>query len=349
MGRLSLAFGMMTALSRLHEALLAYLPGVCLALAIALGASLIAPVLQWPAALIVLVCGFALGRLRRPSALEPGLLLAKHGLLKIGIVLLGANISLVSILQIAPSMLAAVPGLVVLTIFIGCLTARVIGAPSSFGYLAGGAVAICGASAALAIYLGLPASKRNEGQLALSIFGVTVLSTVAMIAYPVVLSLLGFDDRTIGLVLGASIHDVAQVVGAGLSVSDDAGELAILVKMVRVLCLPIVVIMAGIMFRDTTSNFTKSHIGIPWFIVGFFIAVVTNATGLISPFLAPYLKYMSTILLLTAIGALAMQIELSDDAGLFSKEWIIFCVPTFLLFAISIAAVRILRISIFPA
>lgn len=334
---------MMTALSRLQETLLPYLPGVCLALAIALGASLIAPVLQWPAALIVLVCGLALGRLRRPTRLEPGLLLAKHGLLKIGIVLLGANISLASILQIAPSMLAAIPGLVVLTIIMGCLTARAIGAPSSFGYLAGGAVAICGASAALAIYLGLPASKRNEGQLALSILGVTVLSTVAMMAYPVILSLLGFDDRTIGLVLGASIHDVAQVVGAGLSVSDNAGELAILVKMVRVLCLPIVVIMAGLVFRDTNFKLTKSHIGIPWFIVGFFIALVANSTGLISPVLAPYLKYMSTILLLTAICALALQIELTEDTGLFSIDWLLFCVPTFVLFVVSAGVMQFLR------
>ncbi|WP_332699834.1 putative sulfate exporter family transporter, partial [Halalkalibacter lacteus] len=84
-----------------------------------------------------------------------------------------------------------------------------------FGLLSGGATAICGASAAMAISAALPPDDRKERLTGFTIIGVSTLSTVAMVLYPIVSQLFGFGDHQAGLFIGATVHDVAQVVGAG--------------------------------------------------------------------------------------------------------------------------------------
>ncbi|MEJ6478757.1 MAG: putative sulfate exporter family transporter [Octadecabacter sp.] len=97
---------------------------------------------------------------------------------------------------------------------------------------------MCGASAALAIALVLPPrSDREQGTLFV-VIAVTVLSTIAMVAHPVLVQAMGLNDIKSGFLIGATIHDVAQVVGEGYLISDEAGVIATFVKMVRVALLP---------------------------------------------------------------------------------------------------------------
>ena len=103
-----------------------------------------------------------------------------------------------------------------------------------FALLTGGSVAICGASAAMAIAAVLPRNEHSESNLIFTVLGVTVLSTIAMIAYPMITTVTGLDPLASGVFLGGTIHDVAQVVGAGFSISDEVGETATLVKLMRV-------------------------------------------------------------------------------------------------------------------
>ena len=96
-------------------------------------------------------------------------------------------------------------------------------------------------SAALATASVLPRYKEREADTAFVAIAVNILATIAMVAYPAVCDLLGFDQCTTGIFLGAAIHDVAQVVGAGYAVSDAAGNVATIVKLFRVfLLLPVV-------------------------------------------------------------------------------------------------------------
>jgi len=95
----------------------------------------------------------------------------------------------------------------------------------------------------------LPARAQAERDLSFTVITVTVLSTVAMIAYPMLAAGLGLDAHQTGLFLGATIHDVAQVVGAGYSVSEDTGDVATVVKLIRVTLLAPVVLIAALALR----------------------------------------------------------------------------------------------------
>ena len=149
----------------------------------------------------------------------------------IGVALLGLRISFAMIDALGWPTVALVIGMVPLTILFGLAASRLFGFRYRFAFLSAGAVAICGASAALAIAAILPKDEKSEDRLVFTVVGVTILSTVAMILYPVLSQSLGFDDVTAGVYIGATIHDVAQVVGAGFSISDTAGETATLVKL----------------------------------------------------------------------------------------------------------------------
>ena len=109
-----------------------------------------------------------------------------------------------------------------------------MGFTRSFGLLSGGATAICGASAAMAISAALPPHPLKERATLFTIVGVSTLSTVAMIAYPIIAAAVGLDGVHAGMFIGGTIHDVAQVVGAGYAISPEAGDAATLVKLMRV-------------------------------------------------------------------------------------------------------------------
>jgi len=96
-----------------------------------------------------------------------------------------------------------------------------------------GSIAICGVSAAMAISSVLPKYKNSEQSLSFVIIGITIISTICMIIYPIVAHQLEFNNVKAGIFFGATIHDVALEVGAGYSISDTAGEIAVSVYLLR--------------------------------------------------------------------------------------------------------------------
>ncbi len=143
------------------------------------------------------------------------------------------------------------------TLAFGFLSSRLLGQDAPFGALTGGAVVICGASAAMPIaaVLGRSRSEEAERELAFVVIGITMLSTIAMILYPIIATMIGLSDLATGIFLEATIHDVAQVAGAGFSVSPAAAETAIFVKLIRVSMLaPIVFLSAMLFSRDRAGG-----------------------------------------------------------------------------------------------
>ena len=140
-------------------------------------------------------------------------------------------------------------------------------ANSAYGALAGAGTAICGASATLATSIVLPDYKGKEADVAFVVVAVNALSTLAMLLYPLICKSLGFDQQLTGVMFGATIHDVAQVVGAGYAVSETAGNTAVIVKLFRVLLLFPVVVLIGWMFarRAVAADVGKIPIlSSPW-------------------------------------------------------------------------------------
>lgn len=135
-----------------------------------------------------------------------------------------------------------------------------------FGLLGGGAVAICRVSAALAIAAVLPRGQRHKRDTTLAVIGVTALSTIAMVVYPVIVGVMGINSHQTGIFLGATIHGVAQVVGAGYSMGKDAGNTATIVKLLSVAMLLPVFLVLSLMFHErasATANAVRPPL-LPW-------------------------------------------------------------------------------------
>ena len=129
----------------------------------------------------------------------------------------------------------------IVTLWSGFFFARLSGRQPGFGALVGSATAVCGASATLATSTVVPDYPGKQADVVFVVVAVNALATLAMVIYPPLCILLGFDAQTTGVMLGGTIHDVAQVVGAGYAVSEPVGNTAVIVKLFRVfLLLPVV-------------------------------------------------------------------------------------------------------------
>ena len=133
-----------------------------------------------------------------------------------------------------------------------------------------------------------------------------------MVAYPIVVHALDISDTNAGVFLGGTIHDVAQVVGAGFSISEPAGDTATLVKLIRVALLAPVVLVASLIIRSfaqAPEDGTKPPL-LPTFVVVFIILAALNSLHLIPTEIANFLSQASRWLLLTAIAAVGMKTNL---------------------------------------
>lgn len=264
--------------------------------------------------LLALLFGISLNFLSDQPDCGPGIAFCAKTLLRIGVALLGLRISFEMVGALGWPTVALVLVMVPLTIAFGLLASRFFGFRYRFAFLSAGAVAICGASAALAIAAILPKDDRSEDRLVFTVVGVTILSTVAMILYPILSGLLGFDDVTAGIYLGATIHDVAQVVGAGFSISPEAGETATLVKLLRVAMLAPVVVLATLVLRQLSSADppgTKPPL-IPGFVLGFVLLAALNSLVPLPPLVVALVADASGWLLLMAIAAVGLKTKPAD-------------------------------------
>lgn len=280
--------------------------GVAVAGLIAMSATFLSEHYAAPAMLFALLTGLSLGFLSEQEALKPGLALSAKQMLRLGVGLLGIQLSLADAQALGVLSVAATGGLVFATMGLGILLSFASSRRFAFGILSGGAVAVCGASAALAFSSVLPSHPKREKDTVLVVICVTVLSTVAMVLYPVLFQSLHYSDLQTGFLVGATIHDVAQVVGAGYSVSDDAGLLATLVKMLRVACLPVLVIAVHFAFRGRGQPGAV----VPWFLTLFIVLAVFRSALPISESLISFLSELSHWMLITAIAALGLKTNL---------------------------------------
>lgn len=311
-------------------------PGVLLTFTVATAAQFLGEHYGAPVMLFALLLGMAFHFLSVEGSCVDGIQFTASRLLKIGVALLGVKVTDEQILSLGLEPLILIPLLVMLTILIGLLLSRACGRSNRFGLLTGGAVAICGASAALAIASTLPRSKELERDTLFTVVAVTLLSTVAMIFYPIIFDFFGFDDGQTGLLIGASIHDVAQVVGAGYVVSDHAGDVATYVKLLRVAMLPIVVIVIALSYRKSAN----AGASFPWFALGFAALLVLNSMGMIPPGLRAVLEEISRWFLVAAIAALGIKTSIKAMADLGARHLIVVVGETLFLLAVAIIAVQ---------
>lgn len=164
-----------------------------------------------------------------------------------------------------------------------------------------------------------------------------------MVLYPLLVPLLGFDDTTAGLFLGGSIHDVAQVVGAGYSVSPRAGDVATFTKLLRVATLLPVVMLISLAHRRNAADATGRPPLLPGFLLGFALLVALNSAGLLPGPVRAGIAQASNWCLITAIAALGMRTlpKALLEVGL--RPVLLMVVETMFLAGLVIAALLLLR------
>jgi len=329
-------------------------PGWATCVLIALAASFVAALYQGPPMLYALLFGAALHSQSPQDRTAAGVDFCGRTLLRLGVGLLGARISWEQVAGLGWPTLLVVLFAVASTLLCGRWLAKALRLPWALGMLAGGATAICGASAALAIGAVLPRAGEgetpNERHALVVAVLATLLSTAAMVAYPLIARQLQLSPAGAGLFIGASIHDVAQVVVAGYSISAAAGDAASIVKLLRVSLLFIVVLGVSIACRTSaaepppTARPMVMRLGglVPGFLWLFVALATLNSLGCLRP-VQEQLNLASRACLMLGVAGLGMKTSFPHLASAGWRPILLMMATSLWLAGVSLAAAWGLR------
>jgi uncharacterized integral membrane protein (TIGR00698 family) len=258
---------------------------------------------------LAIVIGIALGNTVFPKVAPysaDGVEFAKARLLRAGIILYGFRITfqeignigwagvLIDVLVIAATFTLAVQ-----------LGTKVFGLDKQTAMLIGAGSSICGAAAVMATE---PVVRGQAHKVSVAVATVVIFGTLGMFVYPLLYPYLGLSETGYGLYAGSTIHEVAQVVVAGRSVSEQAASAAVIEKMLRVMMLaPFLVILSSRIGEADQASGSKRKIMIPWFAVAFIVAAGVNSLHLLPASLVSAILQVDTVLLAMAMAALGLR------------------------------------------
>ena len=317
-------------------------PGLALALcavAVANLANRLAP--QVSTFGIAVVLGVIVANLPNvPAALAPGTTFAAKRLLRIGIMLLGFRLVLTDVLAVGLTGLLVVAVVVATTFFGTQWLGRRMGLSPGFSLLIATGYSICGLSAIAAV---APVSGAKREETALSVGLVTLFGTLAMFTLPLVGGLLGLDGGAFGAWVGASVHDVAQVIAAASMGGDDALEAAVLVKLTRVVLLaPLVAGISIVHRRSVAADETSPRLPlVPFFVVGFLAAVIVRTTGIVPAAGLSAIEGLVKLLLTAALFGLGAGVKIAKLRGVGGRGLVLGAVAWLAIAGVSYVAVQI--------
>nr|WP_166946408.1 putative sulfate exporter family transporter [Sphingopyxis panaciterrae] len=290
-----------------------------------------------PIILLGLLVGLALNFISADERTHRGLDFASRSFLRTGIVVLGLQVTFAQIVVLGPVPFACLLVVMAVTMAAGLAGARVAGQSPYAGLLAGGATAICGASAALALYGVIGRQRLPQAQFALTLVGISLASALAMTIYPMLAVHFGLSDAQAGFLIGASIHDVAQAIGGGYAFSDAAGAGATIVKLARVALLAPVVALVSLLLKPEGGDARIwRRLALPWFILAFLAMVTLNSVVAMPAVVQGWALTASKALLLLAVTATAMRTNLGLLIGMGWRAGVPVVVATLASFAASL-------------
>ena len=148
--------------------------------------------------------------------------------------------------------------------------------------------------------------RVSSGQLTLTLVGISAASAFAMFFYPIFAHEAGFSNAQAGFMLGASIHDVAQALGAGYAFSAAAGQTATIVKLTRVALLAPALAVIALFFPPEAATGKRPPV-LPWFVIGFFVLAMINSTGVIPLAVASGAQQLAAACLACAVAATGIR------------------------------------------
>jgi uncharacterized integral membrane protein (TIGR00698 family) len=329
----------LTAVTASRPALSSLWPGLLASSVVAIAAAFLADHYGGPVMLFALLLGMAMNFLSDVERCHPGVQFASKTVLRLGVAMLGFRITLQQIAALGWKPVALVIALVTLTILASIWLARRMGFEGRFGLLTGGATAICGASAAAAISAALPPDPQKERNTLFTIIGVSTLSTLAMIIYPALIQLLRLDHVHYGMFIGATIHDVAQVVGAGYAISPEAGDTATVVKLMRVAMLLPVILATTLVIRSKGSGEGERPPILPWFLAMFLALVAANSLLPVPAAIQEAGGTASRWCLVTAIAALGIRTQFKEMLDIGWKPVALMVIETLIIAGLALVAI----------
>lgn len=294
-------------------------PGLFLCLLVAMSATFVSEHYGGPVILYALLMGIALNYLSTEGRCIAGIQFCAKSILRFGIALLGARITIEQLMSLGMTPIVIVLVAVPATILFGFFGGRWLKLGRSQSILSASSVGICGASAALAVAAVLPHNKDAEKNLIFTVVCVTALSTIAMILYPLIVTAFNMGPVASGVFLGATIHDVAQVVGAGYMMSDEIGDIATFTKLLRVsMLVPVVLIISLFAARwgKTDTDTKPAGFPLPGFLVAFIVIVALNSGGFLMPTASALMVEMSRWCLIVAMVGLGMKSSFKELAAM---------------------------------
>ena len=302
-------------------------PGIALSAVVAVGGYLAAPyvarAVPIPAMVLALCLGMMLNPIAARPAVQPGMAFCVRTVLRWAVGLLGLRVALADIAALGFETASLIVGSMVVTLCSGFVFARWSGRSPGFGALIGAGTAVCGASATLAVSTVVPNYPSKQADIAFVVVAVNAFATTGMVLYPPLCALLHLDQTATGVMLGGTIHDVAQVVGAGYAISETAGNTAVIVKLFRVFLLLPIVLSVGWYLSRIGEQHAEARVPMPVFAIAFVLLCALNSAMPLAPSLMPlYVPIKNGLVeasnwgLLLAIGALGLGTSIKTIAGL---------------------------------
>lgn len=262
-----------------------------------------------------LIVGIILGmayantlRQNMPAEWIPGILFCSKKILRLAIILYGFRLTFQHIVHIGITAVLVDSVIIVGTVALGLLTGKLLKIDKELSLLTATGSAVCGAAAVLGVE---PVLDNKPYKTAIAVSTVVIFGTISMFLYPTLYrsGILDLTPEQWGIYTGATVHEVAHVVGAGNAMTEDIASNAVIVKMIRVIFLaPLLLIYAFFFSRKEKNDQTKkAKIAIPWFAFGFILVIAFNSLHLLPTPVVDGINYVDTFLLTMAMTALGME------------------------------------------
>ncbi|WP_186390155.1 YeiH family protein [Stappia sp. TSB10P1A] len=278
-----------------------------------------------------------------PALVVPGVRLAAGPLLRAAVVLLGLQLTLADLLSLGLAGLAVTVTALLATFALTLWLGRRLGVAPELARLIAAGTSICGASAVAAART---VTGASAGDAAYAVACVTLFGTLAMVLMPLLPPLAGLDAAGYGLLVGASVHEVAQVAGAGFRHSAQAGEAAMVAKLSRVLLLaPMVLGLAAWLRRGGASKVAQdgaARLPLPWFVFGFLAMVLVASSTELPEAIRAGAGMATTFLMTMALAGLGLGTDLREIAARGPRPLLLAALAALFIAALALLMVKVL-------
>ncbi len=271
-----------------------------------------------------------------PATWVPGILFCSKRLLRLGIILYGFRLTFQDVMNVGTAGILIDVIVVTVTIFLGVAIGRALKMDKDLTLLTSIGSAICGAAAVLGAESTI---QTKPYKTAVAVATVVIFGTISMFLYPIMYrtGLLDLSPQQMGIYSGSTLHEVAHAVGAGNAMGAEVSNVAVIVKMIRVMLLvPVLIILgywvAARMAKSSDTSGEKGKLTVPWFAFGFLAVIGFNSFNLLPEAAIDAINYFDTFLLTMAMTALGAETSIDKFKKAGAKPFVLaFCLFIWLL------------------